>query len=81
MSRLATVGAGVRRASGILPDQVQPTQVTFVAQTSPECSPDLRVVAPVDPAPLRSTSPALRLERLEGLARDQVRFPYGSEQD
>ena len=60
MRRLATVGAGVRRASGILPDQVQPREVTFVAQTSPEGSPNLRIGAPVDPAPLRSASPALR---------------------
>jgi hypothetical protein len=60
MRRLATVGARVRRASGMLPDQVQPREVTFVAQTSPECSPDLRVITPVDPAPFRSTSPALR---------------------
>src|SRR6266481_5896764 len=43
MSRLTTVGARVRRASGVLPDQVQPTQVTFVAQRVPECSPDLRL--------------------------------------
>src|SRR5215470_2669039 len=81
MSRLAAAGAGVRRASGVLPDQVQPTQVTFVAQRAPEGSPDLRVIAPVDPAPLRSASPTLRLERLEGFAGDQFGLPYGSEQD
>src|SRR5205085_9654796 len=58
-----------------------PTQVTFVAQRAPEGSPDLRIVAPIDPASLRSASPALRLHRLEGFARDQFRFPHGSEQD
>jgi len=64
MSRLATVGARVRRASGVLPDQAHPCQVAFVAQRAPQRSPDLRVIAPMHPpaldAPVRDSGAWLR---------------------
>lgn len=40
--------------------------MAFVAQGAPECSPDLRIVAPVDPAPLRAATPDPGPQRLEG---------------
>src|SRR5258708_2664456 len=76
-----TLRAGVGRPSGMLPGQVYPIQVAFVAHGSPHRPADLSVITPVNPASLRSASPTLRIERLEGFAGDQFRFPYGSEQD
>ena len=77
----AALRTRVRRASGVLPDQAQPTQMTFVAQRAPERSPDLRVIAPMHPSALDSPSPALRLQRLEGFTRNQFCSPYARQQD
>ena len=76
VSWLATVGAGVCRACCVLPGQVLSREMAFVAQTAPQRSPDLRVVAPMHPPAFGSPSPALRFQRLEGFTGNHVGSPH-----
>ncbi len=81
MSWQAALRTRVRRASGVLPEQAQPTQMTLVVQRAPERSSDLRVIAPMHPPALDSPAPALRLERLEGFTCNQFCSPHARQED